>query len=65
MATLSQVVCYTAVFSVVTQSSLHDDTKNGCVADYISGYTRLISLTPEQSIGLVMFRLFLHTLLPP
>ena len=28
------VVCYTAVFSVVTQrSSLRDDTKNGCVAD--------------------------------
>ena len=27
------VVCYTAVFSVVTQrSSLRDDTKNGCVA---------------------------------
>ena len=36
MATL---VCYTAVFSVVTQHSqwggaLRDDTKNGCVADY-------------------------------
>ena len=31
------VVCYTAVFSVVTQRSsqaLRDDTKNGCVADY-------------------------------
>ena len=32
------VVCYTAVFSVVTQRSspleaLRDDTKNGCVAD--------------------------------
>ena len=31
------VVCYTAVFSVVTQRSspgaLHDDTKYGCVAD--------------------------------
>ena len=32
------LVCYTAVFSVVTQSSsgggaLRDDTKNGCVAD--------------------------------
>ena len=34
------VVCYTAVFSVVTQRSsqgaLRDDTKNGCVADYSS-----------------------------
>ena len=33
----SLVVCYTAVFSVVTQRSwggaLRDDTKNGCVAD--------------------------------
>ena len=30
------VVCYTAVFSVVTQwgGALRDDTKNGCVADY-------------------------------
>ena len=33
------MVCYTAVFSVVTQRSsplgaLRDDTKNGCVADY-------------------------------
>ena len=31
------IVCYTAVFSVVTQCSsplpLCDDTKNGCVAD--------------------------------
>ena len=32
-----EVVCYTAVFSVVTQCSstaLRDDSKNGCVADY-------------------------------
>ena len=30
-----RLVCYTAVFSVVTQLSslLHDDSKNGCVAD--------------------------------
>ena len=35
------LVCYTAVFRVVTQCSsplwggaLRDDTKNGCVADY-------------------------------
>ena len=29
------LVCYTAVFSVVTQCfSPQDDTKNGCVADY-------------------------------
>ena len=28
------IVCYTAVFSVVTGGALRDDTKNGCVADY-------------------------------
>ena len=36
-----EVVCYTAVFSVVTQRSfplLRDVTKNGCVADYVGGY---------------------------
>ena len=32
----STIVCYTAVFSVVTQrGALRDDSKNGCVADYI------------------------------
>ena len=36
---MNVVVCYTAVFSVVTQHSspggtLRDDTKKGCVADY-------------------------------
>ena len=40
----ASLVCYTAVFSVVTQSSspqgaLRDDTKNGCVADY--GWSRI------------------------
>ena len=32
------LVCYTAVFSVVTQwgGALRDDTKNGCVADYVN-----------------------------
>ena len=39
------LVCYTAVFSVVTQRSspqraLCDDTKNGCVADYITPLPR-------------------------
>ena len=36
---LFRLVCYTAVFRVVTQRSspaLRDDSKNGCVADYIS-----------------------------
>ena len=40
------LVCYTAVFSVVTQRSspqwggtLHDDSKNGCVADYMISYS--------------------------
>ena len=39
---LFEIVCYTAVFSVVTQRSvpqawgaLRDDTKNGFVADYV------------------------------
>ena len=33
---IGHVVCYTAVLRVVEQPSgaLHDDTKNGCVADY-------------------------------
>ena len=40
---LFMVVCYTAVFSVVTQRSsprggaLRDDAKNGCVTDYLYG----------------------------
>ena len=29
----TSIVCYTAVFSVVTQGALRDGTKNGCVAD--------------------------------
>ena len=29
----TSIVCYTAVFSVVTQGALRDDAKNGCVAD--------------------------------
>ena len=36
---LFRLVCYTAFFRVVTQRSspaLRDDSKNGCVADYIS-----------------------------
>ena len=39
---LFEIVCYTAVFSVVTQRSapqawgaLRDDTENGCAADYV------------------------------
>ena len=36
------LVCYTAVFSVVTQRSSpgeeRDDTKIGCVADYLKSY---------------------------
>ena len=33
MPTILPLVCYTAVFSVVTQCSSRQ-TKNGCVADY-------------------------------
>ena len=37
--TVPELVCYTAVFSVVTQrclwgGALRDASKNGCVADY-------------------------------
>ena len=32
--TVPGLVCYTAVFSAVTQRCLRDDSKNGCVADY-------------------------------
>ena len=40
------IVCYTAVFSVVTQ---RDDTKNGCVADYdYQGDFRLSSGDREE-----------------
>ena len=41
------LVCYTAVFSVVTQCSLRDDTKNGCVADYVRA-----SLLHEEQLQL-------------
>ena len=38
LKTIPDIVCYTAVFCVVTQRSspgaLRDDTKNGCLADY-------------------------------
>ena len=44
------LVCYTAVFSVVTQCSsggaLRDDTENGCVADY-----SLDQFAPEDYAG--------------
>ena len=33
------LVCYTVVFSVVTQrGALRDDSKNGCVADYVRSH---------------------------
>ena len=47
----SCLVCYTAVFSVVTQRSsgaLRDDTKNGCVADYIMPGCKLIRKYPKD-----------------
>ena len=53
--TLLLVVCYTAVFRVVTQRSspleggaLRDDTKNGCVADYLIGRLWHFLLTLEH-----------------
>ena len=43
---VQELVCYTAVFSVVTQrcsgGALRDDTKNGCVADYYQGHPTAI-----------------------
>ena len=44
------LVCYTAVFSVVTQryEELRDDTKNGCVADY-RGTGKYIDLARAKS----------------
>ena len=51
-----QLVCYTAVFRVVTQRSsplggaLRDDTKNGCVADYRSISRLRIAYTRPDEI---------------
>ena len=46
------VICYTAVFSVVTQrpspgGALRDDTRNGCVADYMVGGTNVPQWPPQ------------------
>ena len=54
---VSNIVCYIAVFSVVTQRSsglwdgaLRDDTKNGCVADYLEqGF--IITLHAKRNIS--------------
>ena len=53
--TAEPLVCYTAVFSVVTQYSsweetLRDDTKNGCVADYGAADKREISLRGRRKM---------------
>ena len=46
-----RVVCYTAVFSAVTQrgGALRDDTKNGCVADYHEGDTFIYPHLHQQN----------------
>ena len=57
MMLVSNIVCYIAVFSVVTQRSagvwdgaLRDDTKNGCVADYLEqGF--IITLHAKRNIS--------------
>ena len=51
------LVCYTAVFSVVTQRSsppgaLRDDTKNGCVADYQNMREEHASRKPRNVVKL-------------
>ena len=53
LKTLWWLVCYTAVFSVVTQCfflrTLRDDTKNGCVADYLMAGISLIQSDVDLS----------------
>ena len=57
MMLVSNIVCYKAVFSVVTQRSsglwggaLRDDTKNGCVADYLEqGF--IITLHAKRNVS--------------
>ena len=46
-----RVVCYTAVFGVVTQRGgvLRDVTKNGCVADYHEGDTFIYPRLHQQN----------------
>ena len=46
-----RVVCYTAVFSAVTQQggALCDDTKNSCVADYHEGDTFIYPHLHQQN----------------
>ena len=54
------LVCYTAVFSVVTQwgRALRDDTKNGCVADYeIVAPSLVMTLEPYTTIYTVGYKL--------
>ena len=53
------VGCYTAVFSVVMQRSspggaLRDDTKNGCVADYMVGGTNLPQWPPQKQLNSIV-----------
>ena len=46
---IPKLVCYTAVFSIVTQrSSLRDDSKNGCVADYFQTSLGYVSAIPDS-----------------
>ena len=49
---LLEVVCYTAVFSVVRQRSspLRDDPKNGCVADYTRRGSHIFGILGDQKI---------------
>ena len=49
------LVCYTAVFSVVTQrgGTLQDDTKNGYVADYLGPWTYLFQARLMGKEGLI------------
>ena len=48
---MTQLVCYTAVFSVVTRGTLRDDTKNGCVVDYDTAPLKAIGFKPCLLLG--------------
>ena len=54
----TRLVCYTAVFSVVTQrwgGALRDDTKNGCVTRKRTSSTGRYGAPPQERPGQFYF----------